>query len=220
MKKRKEEILEMAWTNIEKGRFTRADIEKCTDERISADALEELIRENYLAETKDEIKLTPAGEREARRIIRAHRLSERLFTDVLDLPLPSIEPNACAFEHFLNPDVVDSICTLLGHPKECPHGRQIPPGPCCAKARHEVKSIVIPLSEIKSGSEAKVAYIATKHHQRLDQLTALGLIPGAVIRVHQTKPAYVVKIGETDIALDTEVIEDIYVRATNQKTCS
>lgn len=220
MKKHKEEILEMVWTGNEAGKFTREQVEKSGDTRVSPELVDDLIRENYLVESAVEgIKLTPQGEKEARRIIRAHRLSERLFTDVLDLPLQSVEPNACTFEHILGPDVVDAICTLLGHPRECPHGRPIPTGPCCESPRRDVKPVVIPLSELKSGSQAKVIYIVTKHHQRLDRLTALGLIPGALVRVHQTMPTYVIKIGETDVALDSDITKDIYVRPQNVSAC-
>ena len=219
MKKRKEELLEMAWIENERGNFTRATVEKSTDERITVELLDELIRDGLLNESGNRIDLTTQGEKEARRIIRAHRLSERLFTDVLDLPLKSMEPNACTFEHFLNPDVIDSICTLLGHPRECPHGRPIPPGPCCENAQRKINPVVTPLSELKTGAEAQVIYIATKHHQRLDRLSTLGLIPGARVRVHQTAPTYVIRVGETDIALDTDVLRDIYVRFKDVSTC-
>jgi Fe2+ transport system protein FeoA len=46
----------------------------------------------------------------------------------------------------------------------------------------------------------------------LDRLTALSLFPGSRLRVHQTFPAFVIRCGETDIALDREVAQDIYVR--------
>ncbi|MDI6733058.1 MAG: metal-dependent transcriptional regulator [Planctomycetota bacterium] len=212
MKKRKEEILELAWVGKEKGTFSRVDIEKSTDERVSVELLDELIKDGYLRETDGLIELTDKGEVEARRIIRSHRLSERLLADILDIKPQTMEQLACTFEHFLNEEVVDSICTILGHPKECPHGQPIPPGKCCEKALKEISSIVIPLTDIKVGSEARVSYVATKHHQRLHQLLSFGLIPGAIIRIHQTIPSYVLKIGQTDIAIDEEVAKDIYVR--------
>ena len=67
---------------------------------------------------------------------RAHRLAERLFTDVLSLrDEEAVESNACQFEHILSPELTDRICTFLGHPETCPHGSPIPRGKCClAKA--------------------------------------------------------------------------------------
>ncbi|MEW6026349.1 MAG: metal-dependent transcriptional regulator [Planctomycetota bacterium] len=212
MKKRKEEILELAWVGKEKGSFTREDVEKSADDRISPGLLDELIKEGYLKESGRQVSLTPEGEKDARRLIRAHRLSERLFTDVLDIKPQNMEKHACTFEHFLNDEVVDSICTLLGHPRECPHGRPIPAGACCKKALKEVSPIVVPLSELKIGSEARIAYVVTKQHQRLDQLTAFGIVPGATLHLHQITPSYVVRVGETDIALDTDIVRTIYVR--------
>ncbi|MBV9574059.1 MAG: ATP-binding cassette domain-containing protein [Acidobacteriales bacterium] len=78
------------------------------------------------------VEFTPSGRRRAADIIRRHRLAERLFTDSLALDSESeIEQQACKFEHVLSPEVTDKICTFLGHPRTCPHGAPIPPGPCC-----------------------------------------------------------------------------------------
>src|SRR5208283_3090562 len=44
-----------------------------------------------------------------------------------------IEQQACKFEHILSPEATDKICAFLGHPRTCPHGAPIPPGPCCAE---------------------------------------------------------------------------------------
>jgi DtxR family Mn-dependent transcriptional regulator len=70
----------------------------------------------------------------ARIVIRRHRLAERLFIDVLSIrDEHEVEESACKFEHILSPEVTDSMCALLGHPTECPHGSPIPPGECCPK---------------------------------------------------------------------------------------
>jgi putative ABC transport system ATP-binding protein len=81
------------------------------------------------------VELTPRGRRRAADIIRRHRLAERLFTDSLALDSESeIEQQACKFEHILSREATDKICTFLGHPRTCPHGALIPPGPCCGRA--------------------------------------------------------------------------------------
>src|SRR5579859_632647 len=79
------------------------------------------------------VELTPRGRERAGSIIRRHRLAERLFTDSLAMDSETeIEEQACKFEHILSPEATDKICTFLGHPRTCPHGAPIPPGPCCA----------------------------------------------------------------------------------------
>jgi DtxR family Mn-dependent transcriptional regulator len=45
-----------------------------------------------------------------------------------------IEQQACKFEHILSPEATDKICAFLGHPRTCPHGALIPPGPCCGRS--------------------------------------------------------------------------------------
>jgi ABC-type glutathione transport system ATPase component len=80
------------------------------------------------------VALTPRGRERAGNIIRRHRLAERLFTDSLAMDSESeIEQQACKFEHILSPEATDKICTFLGHPRTCPHGAPIPPGPCCGE---------------------------------------------------------------------------------------
>src|SRR5579862_4844718 len=81
------------------------------------------------------VELTPRGRERAGSIIRRHRLAERLFTDSLAMDSESeIEQQACKFEHILSPEATDKICTFLGHPRTCPHGAPIPPGPCCGRS--------------------------------------------------------------------------------------
>jgi putative ABC transport system ATP-binding protein len=81
------------------------------------------------------VELTPRGLKRAADIIRRHRLAERLFTDSLAMDSETeIEQQACKFEHILSSEATDKICTFLNHPKTCPHGSPIPPGPCCGRA--------------------------------------------------------------------------------------
>src|SRR5712692_6860369 len=80
------------------------------------------------------VELTPRGEKRAADIIRRHRLAERLFTDSLAMDSETeIEQQDCKFDHILSPEATDKICIFLTHPRTCPHGSPIPPGPCCGR---------------------------------------------------------------------------------------
>lgn len=208
----RDEILEQAWIKREEGILNVDGLLVCPETKVTKEDIEEMERGGFLLVKDGNIILTSEGEKRASEIIRSHRLAERLFTDVLELKSPDMEPNACTFEHCLSPELTESICTLLGHPVECPHGKPIPQGGCCKRAKKELESVIISLSELKAGAKAKVAYITTKHHSRLDKLTSMGIIPGVTISIHQTFPSFVVKVGETQIALDKEALRDIYVR--------
>jgi putative ABC transport system ATP-binding protein len=78
-----------------------------------------------------DVRLTLSGTRRARDVVRRHRLAERLFKDTFSIDDTEAHQQACKFEHIISPELDERICTFLGHPKTCPHGNPIPPGPCC-----------------------------------------------------------------------------------------
>ena len=54
-------------------------------------------------------------------------------------------------------------------------------------------------------------HIVAREGPRLVKLSAMGVIPGAIVRVVQRRPAVVIGVGETTLALDEAVTSDIYV---------
>lgn len=210
--KKIEEILEEIWIEREKGEVNSHTLCLSMQENVTEADISEMEKSGYFSKVDEKICLTEKGEILASQIIRGHRLAERLMTDVLAVSPDDMETSACSFEHVIQHELADAICTLLGHPKECPHGRPIPAGPCCKKAGSNVESVVVPLSKLFSGSRAKVAYITSTHYPRLDRLASLGILPGAEVVLHQTKPSYIIQIGHNQVALDKEILKDIYVR--------
>lgn len=176
------------------------------------EVLAEGVAADLLRHDGDEVRLTEAGTAAARSILRRHRLAERLLHDLFALDPATAEQQACEFEHILLPEVVDAVCTLLGHPPVAPDGTAIPPGPCCAQNHRVVKPLVESLRDVAVGAPVRVAFIAPGTHQRLDRLAAIGLGPGCRLRLHQKQPAYVIALGETTLALDEEIAAEIYVR--------
>jgi DtxR family Mn-dependent transcriptional regulator len=156
--------------------------------------------------------LLPKGRERAREVIRRHRLTEMLLTQILEMEDSQVESDACRFEHILSPEATESVCTLLGHPPMCPHGKPIPRGTCCEKFRKEVTPLVAPLSELYPGETARIVFITPKSHALLDRLTSFGIIPGGEIRLHQKNPTFVLQVGETDIAIDADVAREIFVK--------
>jgi len=156
--------------------------------------------------------LKDRGEEKAREIIRRHRLTERLLREIFEMSEEQVEEEACKLEHILSPAVTDSVCTFLGHPPTCIHGKPIPRGDCCSKFKKEIKPYVIPLEDLGLSEEGRIVFIAPKSHQRLDRLSTLGIAPGSIVRMHQKNPSHVLQIGETTIALDRDIVKDIYVK--------
>ena len=210
-----DEILEYIWSGKEIGSVKREDLYNIQTTVVTDEIIDKLFDDDFIFEVKGEINLTEKGEKIARRLVRAHRLAERLFVDVLEMGHGPTEMSACSLEHCLSQEAMDAICTLLGHPRECPHGRHIPRGACCRRTEDKIDPVVMPLNKLRSGDTGKIVYVSTKHHSRLDRLTDLGITPGEEVKVHQTFPAFVLKVRETDIAIDTDVLKDVYVRRYN-----
>jgi DtxR family Mn-dependent transcriptional regulator len=171
-----------------------------------------LIERGMIITQDGAIDLTPVGRASAELLMRRHRLAERLFSEILELDESALESTSCSFEHILDPAVTESVCTMLGHPPTCPHGKRIPPGECCKASRRQVAPIVIPLNELPVGQEAKIVFITTPHHQRLSRLVNLGVVPGGRFSLHQKRPSYLLKLGSTEIAIDDSIAREIYVR--------
>ncbi len=77
------------------------------------------------------VKLKAQGERIGRQMIRNTRLLEVMMKDALKIEID--EEMACGIEHHMKNIFTDALCTLLKHPRKCPHGHNIPLGKCCKR---------------------------------------------------------------------------------------
>jgi len=207
-----EEALSVIWEEREKDNYNKEEIRKKIFEKVKEDILEDLAKEGHVIAAGDSVKLSPKGEIMARDVTRRQRLAERLLTDVLELDRGAMDSSACEFEHILSKEVEESICILLGHPKECPHGLPIPPGDCCAKAKGLIESIVMPLAKLKPGETGRVVYVLTREHPQLHKLMSLGIVPGVLVSVHQIFPSFVIQVAETQLALEKDIADEIFVK--------
>jgi DtxR family Mn-dependent transcriptional regulator len=158
------------------------------------------------------IDLAPDGMAIAELLVRRHRLAERLFSEILDLNEHGLNSTSCSFEHVLDAAVTESVCTMLGHPPTCPHGKRIPPGECCRESRREIAPIVVALKDLPVGSNAKIVFITTPYHQRLSRLVNLGVVPGGKVVLHQKRPSFLLRLGATEVAIDEQIASEIFVR--------
>jgi DtxR family Mn-dependent transcriptional regulator len=72
------------------------------------------------------LQLTDEGDRLAVRVMRKHRLAERLLTDVIGLDWELVHAEACRWEHVMSETVERRLVELLDHPTESPYGNPIP----------------------------------------------------------------------------------------------
>lgn len=123
-----DEILEAIWKAGEDG---GEKVREILPHVLGSRELVSRLRKAGFLEDREEVQLTKVGRRRARSLVRRHRLAEKLFLETFEVDREQMQSSACQFEHILTPEVVDHICTFLGHPESCPHGKPIPPGACC-----------------------------------------------------------------------------------------
>lgn len=209
-----DEVLESLWYYREAGKALHSpdEMKMALEPAERRATVDKLVHEG-LATLLPTLSLLPPGEERARAIVRRHRLAEVLFTEVMGSGLAEAEESACEFEHALTERVVDRVCTFLGHPPKCPHGRAIPRGRCCRIFEKHVEPLIARLIDIPIGTTAPIVFIAPKTAVRLNRLATLGIVPGTNVRLMQRKPSVVIQCGETAIAIEADVAGEIYVRA-------
>lgn len=212
MNEHRAHLLEAILVAGERGEVTLEAIRRVhPQEDLGQEDLSNLEQEGLVVLRGHRVVLTPSGRELAEDIIRRHRLAEVLLSSFLGLDRERASAIGCIVEHDLRPEMVDSVCTLLGHPSTCPHGNPIPAGACCRQGRTSIESQVVPLSSLTPGEQGRVLYVRPRNHQRLHRLTSLGLTPRVVLEVHQRRPAYCIRFENTELAIDRDVADDIYV---------
>ena len=83
----------------------------------------------------------------------------------------------------------------------------------CRKFERKLEPLIRRLADLPIGSSGTIAFIVPRTASRLNRLGALGMLPGTTVRLVQRKPAFVVSMGETTIALEEEIAYEMYVRS-------
>ncbi len=217
LEEKAEEILETLWIRTEEQGEAPVSLDELKEENNGA-PVEQLLRAGYISVSDGRVMLTSKGRPEARNVVRRHRLAERLLADVLGTGDALTHEKACKFEHLLDRGLDESICSLLGHPKVCPHGKPIPPGRCCQQEQEQAQRLIFRLSQLAPGQKGKVAYIYAPESSQLQKLMAMGILPGAPISLIQSFPSYVFQVGQTQFAVDKEIADAMYIRLVEEET--
>ncbi len=209
-----EETLETLWISAEEKKEPSVALDDLAWAKKKT--IEQLQKSGYIYVSDGMVRLTEKGRPHASNVVRRHRLAERLLADVLNTGNSLMHEKACKFEHLLDHGLDESICSLLGHPKICPHGKPIPPGRCCQQPQSRSSKLVSPLSQLARGKIGKVAYIYSPASGQVQKLVAMGILPGAPIQLIQSFPSYVFQLGQTQFAVDKETADAIYVRLVEE----
>ena len=91
--------------------------------------LKKLNEQNLVNYSKAGVSLTEGGEKVGSSMMRNSRLLEVLMDSALKVEID--EEMVCGIEHHMSRQFTDALCTMLKHPRKCPHGHAIPLGSCC-----------------------------------------------------------------------------------------
>ena len=162
------------------------------------------------------VKLTEKGRRIALRMIRKHRLSERLLTDLLNVEWEKVHEAACKLEHSISDEIAKRIEKVLGHPKTCPHGNPIPTE--CGGIIEESSK---PLSEFNMGEKGVIAKITDERRELLEYLNSLEVRPDKIVEIIDKAPfggPITIRIEGKSHALSREIASLIELRKIEEET--
>jgi DtxR family Mn-dependent transcriptional regulator len=175
--------------------------------------VERLEKEGYIVHDPYKgVKLTKKGLQIALQVVRRHRLSERLLTDILHMKWDKVHEAACKLEHGITDEIVKPLEKALRHPKTCPHGNPIPTK--CGGIIEEKSQPVTKLNEREQGIIVKITDEETDLLQYLDKI---GLVPGASIEIVEKAPfnePITLKVDGTNRALSRSMASIIQVKRT------
>ncbi|MDQ6839970.1 MAG: metal-dependent transcriptional regulator [Actinomycetota bacterium] len=181
----------------------------------SAPAVSEMVRrlrdEGYVNIDRRSLQLTGEGRQVAERVVRRHRLAERLLTDVIGLPWEKSHLEACRWEHVISDEVEAHLVILLGHPTTCPHGNPIP-------GTRPSDTKVTALADAMGGDHIRLERVTEQVEIDTETLTYLsrhGFVPGTVATVSSRAPdgTLTVQLGDHAISLGPALAQQLFVAA-------
>ncbi|RYV49921.1 metal-dependent transcriptional regulator [Pengzhenrongella frigida] len=170
------------------------------------------------------LELTQAGLLKATRVMRKHRLAERLLTDVIGLEWEFVHDEACRWEHVMSDRVERRLVQLLDHPHFSPYGNPIPGLAELGDASIHPGFLdgVVPLAQVAPLDGAKVTAVVARlgeplqtDTELLTRLAEAGVLPGAQITVESGAGVLTVGSAGKELALDLpeEISRHIFVVA-------
>ncbi len=129
------------------------------------------------------IRLTPSGEEEALKQLRAQRIAEMFLADVMGFAWDEVPEEAAQISSALSTPIVNRMAEMCGNPDFNPHGDPIPQADGSVAAMHDQ-----PLSQVPAGNHVAITRMRTRDPNRLQYIAALGLVPGTTLDVIHVAP--------------------------------
>jgi DtxR family Mn-dependent transcriptional regulator len=157
-----------------------------------------------------EALLTEAGAARARKVVRKHRVIERLLTDFMGYTAAEAHVHADELGGTFSDEMIERIDERLGHPERCPHGWPVDPDVEQAENRE-----LEPLSDVPPGESATIVRLAEHDGELLHWFYDEGLVPGEIVELRAAEPAagqFRVVVGGVEKAIGERAAGGLFVR--------
>jgi DtxR family transcriptional regulator, Mn-dependent transcriptional regulator len=176
-----------------------------------SEMLDRLADDGYVRREGRVVELTEKGSALAEKVVRRHRLAERLLTDVIGLEWHKVHREAGRWEHVISDDVEARLVALLDDPATCPHGNPIPGSRRDASAADQYE-----LAGANVEDTVRLERISEELELDMDALVYLdthGFVPGASATVTSRAPdgTLVLRVGDETVAFGPDLSRRLYV---------
>jgi DtxR family Mn-dependent transcriptional regulator len=156
--------------------------------------------------------LTTAGTKRARKVVRKHRVIERLLTDFMGYTAAEAHVHADELGGTFTDEMIERIEVKLGYPDRCPHGWPVDPDVEQAENRE-----LEPLSDLEPGTRATIVRLAEHDGDLLHWFYDEGFVPGASVEVQAAEPAagqFRVRLNGDEKSIGERAAAGLFVRPT------
>ncbi|MGH3008688.1 MAG: metal-dependent transcriptional regulator [Gaiellaceae bacterium] len=161
---------------------------------------------------RKEALLTASGRERAERVVRKHRIIERLLTDFMGYTAYEAHERADELGDTFDDEMVARIEAKLGHPDRCPHGWPVEPD-----VEQAENAELAPLDTLETGTQATIVRLAEHDGDLLHWFYDQQLVPGTELVVESADPAadqFVVRLADGTRAVSEKAAAGLFVRPT------
>jgi DtxR family Mn-dependent transcriptional regulator len=154
--------------------------------------------------------LTDAGRARAEKVVRKHRIIERLLTDFMGYTAAEAHVHADELGDTFSDEMVERMEEKLGYPDRCPHG-----WPVDTDFEQAENLELEPLSALAPGRHATIIRLAEHDGELLHWFYDEGLVPGTELELSAAEPAagqFRVRVAGHDKAISEKAAASLFVR--------
>jgi DtxR family Mn-dependent transcriptional regulator len=159
---------------------------------------------------RKEALLTASGRERAERVVRKHRIIERLLTDFMGYTGYEAHERADELGDTFTDEMVERIDEKLGRPERCPHGWPVDPDVEQAENRD-----LAPLASLEPGARATIVRLAEHDGELLHWFYDQGLVPGQQLEMRSSEPAadqFTISLGNGEQAISEKAAAGLFVK--------